>query len=373
MKKIIISSNSAWNIINFRLDLINKLQQNNFKVIVLVPFDEDVAFLKRLNLDLININLEPRNLSLLKNIYLIYQFYKIFKYVEPDFFLGYTVKPNVFGSIAASFISKIKICNNISGLGTFYFSNFFFRYFIINLYKIALRKSSLIFFQNEDDKIFFLNKKIIKFQKNQVINGSGVDINLYPYTQLPKKINSNLIFSFISRLIIDKGVMEFIEAAKIIKNKYPDVSFNIVGKLDASNSKSLNQDFFDQHLKENVFNYFKFEKNILPFIQKSDCIILPSYREGASKILLESASVGRPLIAANVPGCNNIITDNFNGYLCKVKDYNNLAHYMEKMINLSHEERSDMGKNGRKIIEDKFDINLVNSEIIMHIKNLYSI
>jgi len=370
MKKIIISSNTSWNIINFRLNLIEKLIANKFQVILIVPLDGDAYRLKELNVKIYNLKIKSRKISIIEGLKLIYQYYKIFKIEKPNFFLGYTIKPNIFGSIASSLFRNIKICNNITGLGTFYFANFFFKILIINLYKFSLLKSSIIFFQNEDDKNFFLKNKIINKKKDFIVIGdSGVDTNIFAYSKLANH-DSALKFSFISRIIVDKGINELIEAINIVKLKYPKTIFSIIGEFNSFNETSLKVGKFKESLKKKLFDYNVFHNNIYNFIRDSDCIILPSYREGSSKILLEAASVGRPLISTDVPGCNNIVYDNINGFLCNPKDSNSLANSIIKMINLPFSKRLDMGINGRKIIVKNFEINSVNRKIINHIENL---
>jgi len=168
----------------------------------------------------------------------------------------------------------------------------------------------------------------------------------------------------IARLIKDKGVIEYIEAAKIIKNKFIDVNFILVGEYDHNNKSKIDINLINENIKKNNISYYNFDSEVIKFYIDSDCVILPSYREGTSKVLLEAASVGRPLIASNVPGCNNVVINNYNGYLCERNDVNSLVNSINKFIDTSFIKRKEMSYNSRKLVERNFDSIKINNQII---------
>ena len=362
--KIIISANSSWNIYNFRLNLINKLQKLGHEIIIISPNDNYTKLIEQKNIRLVNLSLNRNNLNFFSNFILILKYFYIFKIEKPDIYLGFTIKPNLFGTAALFFFKKTKVVNFITGFGTFYLSSSkLLFYFISFLYKLIFYRSTIVFFQNKYDQDYFVLKKIIKHKKSKIINGSGVDINYFFYSKnLPKKKFDT--FLLISRIIKDKGIFEFIEAAKIIKQKYPLTVFKILGSVDFNNRNKINLEYFNKAKKENIVEHIKFKEDIREYIINSDCIVLPSYREGTSMSLLEAASMGRPLISTDVPGCNNIVFENINGFLCKSKSFNSLSDSLIKFINTSNLKRINMGLNSRDIVINNFDIEKVNNDII---------
>ena len=365
--KILISTNSSWNLYNFRIDLIKKLIDLNHNVYITLPNDDyfDKIINLNLNVKIIKLNIDRKSFNIFKNLFLYFQYLKLFVNIKPDSVLLYTIKPNIIGSIAASTLfRKIKIYNFITGLGTYIFTDNIKKKIITTLYKLAFLNSNKIIFQNEDDYKFFINKNIVKPSKCKVIPGSGIDSNIFIYD---KKDQSNKFFNFlcVSRLIKQKGIIELAHAAKLTKKNFPNVNFTIIGSIDYDNVSSISLN--EYNFIKKYITHKNFMESIKSEIIDCDCFILPSYREGTSMSLLEASSIGRPIITTNVPGCNNIVFNELNGYLCKPKDIKSLYDCIVKMINTNLEDRLKMGYNGRKLIEKKFDIKIINNLIINEI------
>jgi len=356
-KKVLICSNYAWTIFNFRQPLINNLIKNNYEVELLTQFDgyENKITSQLSGIHSLHISRKGVNIitDLITTLHIIFNLIRI----KPDIILLYTIKPVIYGSIASK-ILKIPSIPMITGLGTTFISRSWITGVVKSLYKIALKKQKIVFFQNEEDKNLFLVEKLINKNQAKLVPGSGIDTKKYKYVKMsPKK---KLTFLLIARMIKDKGVLEFVEAASMIKSKYQNISFKILGPKSIQNRTAISDQVINEWQKKGVVEYLGETNNVLSFIVDSDCIVLPSYREGTSRVLLEAAAVGRPIITTNVPGCKEVVEDNINGLLCKEKNSLDLSKKIEQMINFTNEERSQMGIAGRNKVKKEFNANIVN-------------
>lgn len=355
-KKIAIVINTSWNIYNFRLGLLNALKKEGHEIICIAPKDDYSKKLEEFGFEYYNININNKGTNPIEDTKLIFDFYKIYKKINPDVILQYTIKPNIYGSIAARLLGK-KVISNISGLGTVFLNDNFSSKIARWLYKISLVKNE-VFFQNHEDKNLFINHGLVKEKQTDMLPGSGINVNFYK--PFEKNIqNKNLTFMFIARLVKDKGISEFIEAIKIIKQKFPNIQFKLLGSLYPGNPTAIKETELNSWIKDGLVNYLGHSDDVKTEILKVDCVVLPSYREGLSRVLLEAASLAKPIITTNTPGCKDVVDDNINGFLCEVKNSNDLAQQIEKMINLSQEERVSMGKKGREKIIKEFDEKIV--------------
>ena len=357
--KIVLSANSSWNIYNFRLNIIKKLLIKH-KVIILAPQDEYTDKLVKLGCIFHNIEIDSHGISAYKDLGLTINYFFKLKKIKPDYFISFTIKPNIYGSFCANILS-IKVINNISGLGTVFINKGILLFISKILYKFSLRRSDKVIFHNKADESLFIKMNIINKNKSEVIPGSGVDLSLYKFKKLVEKPKDKLSFLFIGRYIIEKGIIEYIEAATLVKKKFPNITFKTVGFFEFSNKSSIDKNLLNSYKEQNIIEILESKDDIISYIEQSDCVILPSYREGMPRSLLESSAIGRPLIAADVPGCNSLIKEDFNGHLCRVKDSLDLSKAIIKHINLSYEKRCSISQNAfdnvRKFYDEKFVIN----------------
>jgi len=367
-KKIAIVYNSSYYLYISRLNLIKNLQNKGYKIFVIAPRDDYSDKLIEKGIIYIPITMKNDGTNPFEDLKLLLAFYKIYKKVRPDVVLHFTIKPNIYGSFVANKLN-IPVINNITGLGTIFLHDNFIQKLTVVLYKLSFRNVEKIFFQNIYDKNLFISKKIIKSKQSEILPGSGIDINKFSPMIIDKN-NDNFVFLLIARVIRDKGIIEYVEAAKIIKKKYKNVEFRLLGQLGVANKTSIPSDEVNNWEKAGFINYLGVRKDVRKEIAMADCIVLPSYREGTSRTLLEAASMAKPIIATDVPGCNNIVEDEINGYLCKVKDANDLAEKMEKMIKLSAETRNKMGAKGRKKMINEFNENIVINKYLTAIDTI---
>jgi len=358
--KVIIVNNTTWNVKNFRKGLVLSLVDRGHKVIVVTPKDKYVGEVLDFGCEHFNINLDNKGVNPVNDLYLLFQYLRIFYRERPNVILAYTAKPNIYGSIAASFYS-IPIVNNISGLGTAFIRGELLGKIVSLLYKFSLRKSECVFFQNNDDKDLFLKKNLVTKNQVDILPGSGVNLEYYQPSNL-NIVNRNqdeFVFLLIARLIWDKGIQEYVDAARLIKKSNLKVRFQILGFLDVDNQTAVLKSDIDIWVQEDVIEYLGSADDVRDYIHKSDCIVLPSYREGTPRTLLEAAAMGKPIITTNVEGCREVVDDGINGYLCNVRDADDLAKKMKIILSMDYKDVVKMGLEGRKKMEIKFDEKIV--------------
>jgi len=361
--KIIFSSNISWSIYNFRLKLLKSLQKEGHEIYAVANEDEYSVKLVNEGFHFEAINSNNNATNPLEDLKTIYSYYKIYKKIQPDVICHNAIKPNIYGTIAAGLLN-IPTVNNISGLGTLFIKKSFSTKIAKFLYKFSQKKATKVFFQNNDDLNLFIKNKLINTSKVQVIPGSGVDTSRF-IPNADKKEDSSFQFLFIGRLLYDKGIREYVDAVRLLKNKYPTVKFNILGPLYENNATAITQETLDSWIKNNEIIYLGQTDQVEEVMKNMDCVVLPSYREGLSKVLIEASSMGLPIVTTNVPGCRDVVIDNETGFLCEVRNSEDLAKKMEKILLQSVEERKEMGDKARKRAIAVFDEQI----IIQHYKN----
>lgn len=297
---------------------------------------------------------------------------KTLKTIKPDCVLTFTIRPAIYGNIVTRTLGYPTL-SNITGIGPLFENNGYAYRAARALYKVALKKTKKIFFQNYDDLNLFVEKGYIKKENSIKIPGSG--INYEKYSPRAKTVQDNKFrFLFISRLIKDKGVFEYVEAARIIKKKYPEVVVQLLGPLWLQNLKdnAVTEADLKAWKEEGCIEYLGETTDVRNFICNADCVTLPSYREGTSNVLLESASMEKPLVSCNVTGCKEIIEDGNTGFLCKARDAEDLADKMIKMYELTDQERIEMGKKGREKVIREYAKKIVIDAYLKEIKAIGS-
>ncbi len=366
--RIAIAINTSWNIFNFRLGLIKALLAQGHEVYTIAPFDDYTDKLQAVGCSTHNIKLENTGLNPIKDISYYRQLKQIYQQIRPAVVLNYTIKPNIYGTLAC-YSLRIPVINNVSGLGTTFLWNPLLKSFVTALYKYSFSRASFIFFQNSDDRNLFLKEVRISEDITGLLPGSGIELDHFQ-PQSVSKNDSIFTFLLISRLLIDKGVGEFFEAAELLKAEGVDARFLVLGRKDPSHKRSYDLNKFERLIEDDVIEYIGTEDDVRPIISGVDCVVLPSYREGTPRTLLEAASMGKPLIATDVPGCREVVKDGVNGFLCQVKNASDLAEKMKLMFTANQNQLSAFGRASRTLVEEKYDVRFVIEKYIEKIENL---
>lgn len=383
-KKIVITSNTSWFIYNFHLTLLKSLQKNGYSIAVMAPRDDFSEKFEPMGMEYHEIKMNNKGTNPIEDVKLIFDFYKLYKKISPSAILQYTIKPNVYGSIAAGML-KIPVISSITGLGTVFIKESFSSKVAKLLYKIALRSVHRVFFLNADDRELFIQSNLVQHHKAELMPGSGIDTNQFKPVKQRSGQEGIFQFLFIARLLKDKGLIEYQKAAQILRDKYlssgsvkdtqpiyDNLEFCILGAYYPGNPTAVTEEEIEAWEEMGDIKYLGTSDDVPSVISESDCVVLPSYREGLSQVLLEAASMAKPIVTTDVPGCKEIVEDGVNGYLCKVKDVNDLVEQMEKMLLLSHEQRIKMGQKGREKVILEFDEKSVNKQYMETIEELTS-
>ena len=358
-KTIVIIYNAAHHVLLFKAELIKSIKKNGYRVVVLASVDNYTEKLKEIVDEFHEILLDSSGVNPIKDTYLIFQIYSICKRIKPTVILNFTIKPVIYGTIASRLLGGVPVINTITGLGTAFISSGFANKIAKFLYKFTFKYSYLVFFQNPDDQQFFKQLKIIIKGNTKLISGSGVD--LVKFKPVENKKRGDIKILFIGRIIADKGIYELIESAKIIKKEYSNVTFILMGMLGVKNNTSISENEVDNWINEGLIEFIPFKDDIRGFLGDSDVVVLPSYREGTPKTLIEAASMAKPLIATDVPGCREVVNHEINGFLCEVKNSVSLAAAIKRYIELDYSSKIEMGIKSRELAVEKFDIIKVNN------------
>ena len=350
---IMMTVNAAWNIWNFRRPIVEALIAHGHRVTVLAPADDSVADLKSIGCRVLPLEMSVKGLNPLQDVKLIGRMRKVFRAEQPDAIFSYTIKNNIFGALAARPLG-IPFIPNVTGLGTAFLSGSFLQRIAEGLYRRAFRNLGVIFFQNQDDRDLFLERRLVTAQQARILPGSGIDLTHFAATDYPPESDAP-VFLMIARLLRDKGVLEYVVAARMVKSVHPRARFQLLGVVDAANRTAIDRATVKSWQEEGVIEYLGTADDVRPHIAAADCVVLPSYREGAPRTLIEAAAMARPLIATDVPGCRSVVDDGVTGYLCKVRDGDDLARSIGKFLALTRGERAQMGLAGRAKMTKSFD------------------
>lgn len=355
--RVIISLNTAWNLFNFRSGLIRALVSHGYDVIAVAPADEYAHQLAALGCRFVPLPMDNKGTHPGRDLLLLWRFVRLMRKERPDVFLGYTVKPNVYGSLGAH-VSGVPVINNVAGLGTVFIKGGWLNWLVRASYRVALARSRKVFFQNEDDRQLFITGGLVDSACTDCLPGSGVDLKKFVPAHLPGI--SPIRFLLIARMLWDKGVGEYVEAARLLKRRGLNAEVCLLGFLDVQNPAAISKSKMDEWVAEGVVRYLGVSDSVREEIAQADCVVLPSfYREGMPRTLLEAAAMARPIITTDSVGCRDVVDDGVNGFLCRPRDASDLADKMERMISMSQTEREAMGLCGREKVEREFDEKIV--------------
>lgn len=360
---ILVLTNSVSGLHSFRKEVMKAIVDAGYTLYIAFPDkDERAGYFESIGCKCVDIRFDRRGMNPLKDFKLMLDYVRAIKQIKPIVVLTYTIKPNVYGGMAAS-LCKTPLLANVTGLGDSLENPGLLQKLTIMLYRLGLCKAQTVFFQNEANRKFCVTHKIVHIEQTGLLPGSGVNINHHRYQDYPA--DGIIKFLFIARLLKDKGTEEYFETAKEIKSKYPNTEFQILGTVEGDYLDKLNE-------LENAgtINFLGKTSDVRPFIGKVHCTVMPSYHEGLSNVNLESAANGRPVITTNVPGCKETVNDGMTGILCEPRSIESLKNAMEKFIKLPYEKKRQMGRAGREKVEKEFNRQIVIDKYLNAIKNV---
>lgn len=369
--KIAIVSNTTFNIYNFRLGLVKFLLEKQYEVVIISPPDEYVESVKQETkatyIPLLSLSRKGYNpfsdLNLLKELYGIYRREKI------GLAISYTIKPNIYSALAG-YMSGTKTIVNLTGLGFVFLKNNLGNKIAKHIYKFSLRFAHIIVFQNKTDKLYFETNRLCHPDKTTLINGSGINLQNYQ-PAIVNKVNAPFQFLFVGRLLFDKGIREFIAACSRLHQENNTIQFHMVGGMDEGNPSAIQPEEMRTWQAENPnLIYHGVQFDVKPFINACDVVVLPSYREGIPRVLLEAMAMAKPFVTTKVPGCEDVTLEGVNGYLAEAKSSDSLFEQMKRIFNLSAEERKQLGLSGRKRAEEKYDEKMIVEDYLKLILRL---
>ena len=358
--QILILANHSGGLYDFRKDLISELKKYA-SVTVAVPHTDRWDELLHLADRVIELPIDRRGMNPLHDSKLFHQYRAILTEVKPDLVLTYTIKPNIYGGLACR-MAHIPYAVNITGLGSAIENGGWLKKFVLALYKPALKGARAVFFENAGNRDTLAATGVVPKGRDVVLNGAGVNLKDYPYQSYPQE--GAVSFLFVGRVMHEKGVDELFAAAKRMKQEYgDDVEFHIVGSFEEGYKPLM-----DELEQAGVVKYHGYQSDMKRFYAMASCVVLPSYHEGMSNVLLEAAASGRPLITSDIPGCREAVENGVSGYLCPARDADALYEAMRRFVELPENCRGEMGRRGRERMEQRFSKTAVVAETIKHLE-----
>lgn len=364
MSKILILANSSGGLYDFRGEVLKKLIDNSYEVVVSLPDNTKVSEIESLGCRVVNTYINRRGVNPKEDFKLLRSYFSLLKEEKPDLVLTYTIKPNVYGGYACSRL-KIPYISTVTGLGSTFQWDGLKKKFIVMMYKIGLKKCNCVFFQNRENMQIF-DSLGIKGKDSKLVNGSGVNLKKHAFEEYPGHDGDVTKFLYIGRFMKEKGSDELLDSARKLKEKYADkVSVTALGYPDEDYEDKL-----EKAKNEGYLEVISFKKDVHPYIKEADAIVMPSYHEGMSNVILEASSTGRPILASDISGCKEGVDDGVSGYLFESRSSKALYDAMDKFMNLSVSDRARMGQAARNKMEREFDRDRVADAYLTKIKSV---
>ena len=369
-KVVLVSVNSAWNVANFRAGLVKRLQAAGYRVIVATPNDPHVDRVRALGCEWVELPINAKGINPFGDMRLFLRYWRTLRSFRPIAYLGFTIKPNVYGSLAAGLLG-VPAINNIAGLGTTFLRNGWLNWIAKVLYRFALRRSHRVFFQNGDDQKLFVRQGLVDASQSVLLPGSGVDLQRFTPVIACKDGGSPLVALMCARLLWDKGVQEFVDATRTSRARGVAFDARVLGFLDVANPSALPRENVEAWQREGLITYLGEAEDVRPMLGEADVVVLPSYYpEGTPRSLLEAAAMGKPIITTDSPGCRDVVREGLNGYLVPVRDAGALAEALSRFYELSMEQRAEMGRASRALVEERYDERIVVEAYLLALAEL---
>lgn len=350
---IVLSGNNCWNLVNFRAPLLTGLQAEGYRLVAFATLDSHADELRRRGIEIRPVPIARSGMNPLTDGRLIWRYYRMLRELRPAAYCGFTIKPNVYGAIAAR-LAGVPSINNVTGLATPYLSEGFVWGVAERLYRFAFRRAHAVFYHNEEDLRLMLERKVVRSGQGRLIAGSGVNLDHFRPDETAALGVNEQRFLFVGRLILHKGVREFVEAARMLRSVLPNAHFQLLGDPDPGNPTSVSDAELQSWIHEGIVEHLGDQRDVRPFMRQATAVVLSTYREGLSRALLEGAAMGKPLIGTDVAGSRDLIEDGVTGLLCRERDARSLADAMQRIAFMTPDQLLEMGMTGRRKAEREF-------------------
>ena len=355
--RISLVCNTAWAIYTYRQGLIRMLIGKGVEVTVIAPRDRTFDLLAQMGCRCIDLPVASKGTSPREDLRTLWALYRHYRSIRPHVVIHYTIKPNIYGTIAAR-LAGVDSVAVTTGLGYVFIQQSRAAQVAKKLYRFAFRFPREVWFLNRDDKAAFVDQNLLVHpERARLLHGEGVDLEQFAFTPLHEKTHFDFIL--IGRLLWDKGVGEYVEAARRLRSRYPQARFRLLGPVGVDNPSAITRAEVEAWEREGIIGYLGEAHDVRPFIADADCVVLPSYREGVPRTLMEASAMGRPIVTTDVPGCREVVADGVNGLLCEVKSAESLAAKLAQMLDMNGDERRAMGERGREKVTSEFDERMV--------------
>lgn len=353
---LLFSGNNAWGMYNFRKNLLRSYVERGFRVAVSAPYDAEwFGKLEALGCEVYAVEMAAKGTNPMADLGIVWRYWKLLRRLRPNLSITYTIKPNIYGSVAAQVLG-IPYLPVTTGLGYVFISETTISKIARALYRVAFWKAERVWFLNRDDIASFKRARLVAEERIEQLPGEGIDLSRFAFKPMRGRQNDGLTFLLVGRMLRDKGVTEFVEAARTVRERHPAARFLLLGNVWEANPAAISRKEIAAWAAQGVVEYCGATNDVRPYLEDADCVVLPSYREGVPCTLMEAAAVGRPLIATDVPGCREVVEHGLNGFLCEARSAESLAAAMELMIGIPAGVRARMGRCGRRLMEKKFDV-----------------
>jgi glycosyltransferase involved in cell wall biosynthesis len=354
---VVLSANNCWNLANFRAPLLTGLQQAGYRLIAFAPLDSHAEDLRRLGVEVRPVPIARSGMNAVTDARLLFRYVRMLREIKPAAYCGFTIKPNVYGAIAAR-IARVPAINNVTGLATPYLSEGIVWAIAERLYRFAFGRSHTVFYHNEEDLRLMIERKVVRPGQGRVIPGSGVNLDHFRPDEATTE-DEPLRFLFFGRLILHKGMREFIDAVRMLRPVMPNARFQLLGNPDPGNPTSVSEQELQSWVADGIVDHLGEHRDVRPYISQASVVVLPTYREGMSRALLEGAAMGKPLIGSDVAGSRELVDDGVTGLLCRARDARSLADAMRRMGSMTPDQLRDMGRAARAKVEREFSEDVV--------------
>ena len=354
---VVLSANNCWNLANFRAALLTGLQAAGYRLVAFAPLDSHADDLRQLGIEVRPVPIARSGMNPVTDARLLFRYVRMLRALRPVAYCGFTIKPNVYGAIAAR-MARVPAINNVTGLATPYLSEGLVWALAERLYRFAFKRSHTVFYHNDEDLRLMLERKVVRPDQGRVIPGSGVNLDQFKPDEEERE-DGPPRFLFFGRLILHKGIREFIDAVKMLRPIMPQARFQLLGNPDPGNPTSVSEQELQAWIADGVIEHLGEQRDVRLFIRQASIVVLPSYREGMSRALLEGAAMGKPLVGSDVAGSRELIEDGVTGLLCRARDCRSLADAMERMGRMPAKRLREMGLAARAKVEREFSEEVV--------------